>query len=131
MTFGFDYLTVFLPLFAQDAPPASPPPGGGLSVILLMVSFFFIFYWLFMLRPQQKQEEKHRKMLNSLEKNDRVLTVGGIIAAIHSVDKEKNEVVLKVDDSNGTKIKFHLSSIEMVFPKDKDKDKEGGDKTGK
>ncbi|MDR2441493.1 MAG: preprotein translocase subunit YajC [Planctomycetaceae bacterium] len=122
----FDDIIFFIPLFAQEAPPASQPSGGGFSVILLMLSFFFVFYWLFMLRPQQKQEEKHRKMLNSLEKNDRVLTVGGMIAAIHSVDKEKNEIVLKVDDSNGTKIKFHLTAIEMVFPKDKD-----GDKTNK
>ncbi|MDR3197024.1 MAG: preprotein translocase subunit YajC [Planctomycetaceae bacterium] len=118
----FAYMGYFIPLFAQDAPPATPPPGGGLTVILFMLPFFVIFYWLFMLRPQQRQEEKHRKMLNSLEKNDRVLTVGGIIAAIHSVDKEKNEIVLKVDDSNGTKIKFHLSAIDTVFPKDKDKD---------
>ncbi|MDR1270564.1 MAG: preprotein translocase subunit YajC [Planctomycetaceae bacterium] len=114
-----------IPLFAQEAPvspPASPPPGGGgFEIILFFLPFFVIFYWFFMLRPQQKQEERQRKMLNSLEKNDRVLTVGGIIATIHSVDKEKNEVVLKVDDSNSTKIKFQLSAVLMAFPKDNDK----------
>ena len=31
-------------------------------------------------------------MINSLEKNDRVMTVGGLIGVIHSVDKEQNEV---------------------------------------
>ncbi|MDR2704511.1 MAG: preprotein translocase subunit YajC [Planctomycetaceae bacterium] len=121
----FDFLTFFTPLFAQDAPvtpPATPPSGGGgFEMILFFLSFFLIFYWFFMLRPQQRQEDRQRKMLNSLEKNDRVLTVGGIIAAVHSVDKEKNEIVLKVDDSNGTKIKFHLSAITSVFPKDGDK----------
>ncbi|MDR0337134.1 MAG: preprotein translocase subunit YajC [Planctomycetaceae bacterium] len=122
----FNCIAFLTPLFAQDVPvtpPASPPPGGGFGVILFVLPFFFIFYWFFMLRPQQKQEEQQRKMLNSLEKNDRVLTVGGIIAAVYAVDKEKNEIVLKVDDSNGTKIKFQLSAVLTVFPKDKDNDK--------
>ncbi|MDR0704985.1 MAG: preprotein translocase subunit YajC [Planctomycetaceae bacterium] len=120
----FDCITFFTPLFAQNAPvaPPAPPPGGsGFGMILFFLPFFIIFYWFFMLRPQQRQEERQRKMWNSLEKNDRVLTVGGMIAAVHSVDKEKNEIVLKVDDSNGTKIRFHLSAITTVFPKDGDK----------
>jgi preprotein translocase subunit YajC len=121
----FDCLTFFTPLFAQDVPatpPVTPPSGGGgFEIILFFLPFFLIFYWFFMLRPQQRQEDRQRKMWHSLEKNDRVLTVGGIIAIVHSVDKEKNEIVLKVDDSNGTKIKFHLSAVTTVFPKDNDK----------
>ncbi|MDR1964451.1 MAG: preprotein translocase subunit YajC, partial [Planctomycetaceae bacterium] len=114
------------PLFAQAQnapanPPAAPPSGSGFEILVFMLPVFFILYWFFMLRPQQKQEDRQRKMLDSLDKNDRVLTVGGIIATIHTVDKEKNEVVLKVDDSNGTKIKFNTSAILTVFPKDTDK----------
>ena len=121
----FDFLTLFTPLFAQEAPPGGGGGGGagGLDMLMLMLPMLLIMYWFFMLRPQQKQEEKHRKMMDSLDRNDKVYTVGGMVGTIHSIDKEKNEVVLKVDDSNGTKIRFLLSAIAAPIPKDGDKDK--------
>ncbi|MDR3233147.1 MAG: preprotein translocase subunit YajC [Planctomycetaceae bacterium] len=110
-------------LFAQDAPAAAPQAApGGLDWLLYMLPVFLVFYWFFMLRPQQKQEDKHRKMIASLEKNVKVMTVGGIIGAVHSVDKEQNEVVLKVDDTNNIKMRFALTAILSVFPKDTPKD---------
>ncbi|MDR3182129.1 MAG: preprotein translocase subunit YajC [Planctomycetaceae bacterium] len=109
----------FLSLFAQDAPAAAPQAGpGGLDWLLLMLPLFLVFYWFFMLRPQQKQEEKHRKMVASLEKNVKVMTVGGILGTVHSVDKEQNEIVLKVDDAGNIKIRFALTAVLTVFPKD-------------
>ncbi len=124
----FVFFANFSALFADAAPPAVPaagqPQGDPWMSLLFMAPVILIFFWFFLLRPQQKQEEKQRRMIDSLEKNDRVLTVGGIIGLIHLVDKETNEVVLKVDDGNGTKIRFVVQAIAQVFPKDKDKDKE-------
>lgn len=120
----FDLLTLFVPLFAQDAPAggAAPPAGGGGEMMLMiMLPALLLMFWFFMIRPQQKQEEKTRKMIDSLDRNDRVYTVGGMVGTIHSIDKEKNEVVLKVDDSNGTKIRFLLSAIAAPLPKNNDK----------
>jgi preprotein translocase subunit YajC len=104
-------------LFANAA-EGQPPPGMDFFTQLLLFSpILLIFLWL-MMRPQQRQEEKQRKMIDSLEKNDRVMTVGGIIGAVHLVDKEHNEIVLKVDDGNGTKIRFVLSAVLNVLPKE-------------
>ena len=108
-------------LFAQAAEgPAGPaaPGQGTWDSLFLFLPLILIFFWFFLLRPQQKQEEKQRKMIDSLEKNDRVLTVGGLLGTIHHVDKERNEVVLKVDDGNGTKIRFVLSAVHTVLPKE-------------
>ena len=71
-----------------------------------------------MMNPQKKQEERLRKMLDSLEKNDKVMTVGGVIGTVHSIDKEQNEIVLKVDETNNTRMRFHLTAVNAVFPKD-------------
>lgn len=96
-----------------------PPASNGISEFLfIMLPAILIFYWFFMLRPQQKQQDQQRKMIDGLEKNDRILTVGGVIGTIHSVDKENNEIVVKVDDSNNTKIRFALGAVQMIFPKD-------------
>lgn len=116
-----DYINSFIPLFA-DAAPAAPGQGSEMNMMLfIFLPALLLMYWFFMLRPQQKQEETHRKMMDSLDRNDRVYTVGGLVGMIHSIDKEKNEVVLKVDDSNGTKIRFLLSAIAGKVPKDSEK----------
>ena len=103
-------------LFAEGAAP--PGDGGNMLFFFVMLPAIVILIWVFMMNPQKKQEEQRRKMLDSLEKNDRVMTVGGLIGTVHNVDKEQNEIVLKVDDANNTKIRFHLTAINTVFPKE-------------
>lgn len=70
----------------------------------------FIIIMVFMLfRAPQKQKQERKKLEQSLEKNDRILTIGGIIGTI--VDLKEDEVILKVDESNNTKIKVRRSAI--------------------
>ncbi len=121
-----DSFTHFTPaLFAQTAAQTTTGSNAGgdpLSMIFFMLPLILVFYWFFILRPQQKQEDKNRKMLEALDRNDRVYTVGGMVGTIYSIDREKNEVVLKVDDSNNTKIRFLLSAIAAPLPKDQAKE---------
>ena len=84
----------------------------------IMLPAVLLIIWLFMMNPHKKQEERMRKMLDSLEKNDRVMTVGGLIGTVHNIDKEQNEIVLKVDDANNVKVRFHLTAVSTVFPKE-------------
>jgi len=111
----------FLVLFAE-AVPAQPGGGEGSNMMffIIMLPAILLLMWFMMANPQKKQEERLRQMLNSLERNDKVMTVGGLIGTVHSIDKEQNEIVLKVDDSNNTRIRFHLTAINTVFPKDGD-----------
>ena len=48
-------------------------------------------------------------MVKALGKNDRVKTIGGIIGTI--VDIRDNEITLKIEESNNTKIKVVPSAI--------------------
>ena len=106
-------------LFAQASPGGDP---GTFPWIIVMIPAVVMIMWFLIVSPQKKQEERLRKMLGSLEKNDKVMTVGGLIGTVHAIDKEQNEIVLKVDDANNTKIRFHLTAVSTVFPK------EGSDK---
>ena len=107
-------------LFAQAQGPPQPEGGDGNNMFLFFIMFpaIIIFLWLFMANPQKKQAERLQKMLDSLEKNDKVMTVGGLLGTVHSIDKEQNEIVLKVDETNNTRVRFHLTAINTVFPKD-------------
>jgi preprotein translocase subunit YajC len=111
-----------LMFFAQAEPQVGGGGGDGIPWFLIMLPAVLIIMWILMVNPHKKQEERMRNLLNSLEKNDRVMTVGGVIGTVHSIDKEQNEIVLKVDDANNTKIHFHLTAVNTVFPK------EGSDK---
>jgi preprotein translocase subunit YajC len=91
---------------------------GNLMFFLIMLPALLILMWFIMVNPQRRQEERLRKMINSLEKNDRVMTVGGLIGTVHIIDKEQNEITLKVDEANNTKIRFHLTAVSTIFPKD-------------
>ena len=115
--FSHFHMSYSFMLFAQDAPVGDPFPW-----LLVMLPAVLVLMWFLMVSPQKKQEQRLRNMLNSLEKNDRVMTVGGLIGTVHSIDKEENEIVLKVDDANNTKVRFHLTAVNAVFPK------EGNDK---
>lgn len=92
----------------QDA-----PLGGFLSGPLpLFVLMGAIFYFV-MIRPQGKEKKRRQQMLNLLKKNDKVLTIGGIVGTVTTV--RDDEVTLKVDESSNTKITFSRSAIQRVM----------------
>jgi len=80
--------------------------GLVLNQIFLMFIIFGIFYFL-VSRPQKEREKEHQRMLNSLAKNDEVVTNSGIHGTIVNI-KDKT-VVLRVDDN--VKIEMEKSSI--------------------
>jgi len=100
-------------LLAQD-----PQPGGGGSgfgsifpaLALIMVVFYFM-----LIRPEQNKRKAHQALLNSLKKNDRVVTVGGIYGVVTNVQRDGDEVTIKVDESNNTKIRITFGSVARVI----------------
>ena len=57
-------------------------------------------------------------MVQSLQKNDRILTVGGIYGTV--VDIKDNEITIKVDESNNTKMRISRNAIADNMSKEKD-----------
>lgn len=106
-------MLALLDLLAQDAAPAD-----GRSIpfwanpIVLIIPFLIIVY-LIMVRPQRQEQRRREEMLRSIRKNDRVMTIGGIIGTVVSV--KDDEIVLKVDEANNTKLTFARSAIRQVL----------------
>jgi preprotein translocase subunit YajC len=71
----------------------------GVNPIVNLIPFIFIFiiFYFLLIRPQKTKEQEQRKMLEKLDKNDEVVTSGGIHGTIVNV-KEKS-VVLRIDDN--------------------------------
>ena len=83
-------------------------PGFGSTQLILLGLMLVVFYFLIFRGPRKKQQE-HKQLVQSLSKNDRVRTIGGIIGTV--VDIKGDEITLKVDESNNTKIKIVSSAI--------------------
>ena len=67
--------------------PQSSAAASPLIQFLPLVLIFIIFYFL-LIRPQKQKEKEHQKMLAGIDKNDEVVTLGGIHGTIVNV-KEK------------------------------------------
>jgi preprotein translocase subunit YajC len=85
-------------------------PNLGMANIFFLVFIFAIFYFM-LIRPQQKQQKKHLEMINNLNKNDEVVTIGGLHGTIINV-KEKT-FVIRVDDN--VKVEVDKSAISYVI----------------
>ncbi|MEW6199867.1 MAG: preprotein translocase subunit YajC [Planctomycetota bacterium] len=109
-------MTQLLLLLAQAAPTTQPVPPGGLEVFLKqffpLLLIIGVFWWI-MSRGRTKERQRYEQMLNALKKNDRVLTIGGILGTV--VDVRDDEVVLKVDEANNVKVRFTRSAIKTVL----------------
>ncbi len=94
----------------SNAPPSAAPTRGpqGYYQLVFIGVIILIMYFLVFREPKRKQKQ-HQKMVQSLKKNDKVRTIGGVLGTV--VDIRGDEIVLKVDESNNTKIRIVSSAI--------------------
>jgi preprotein translocase subunit YajC len=76
---------------------------------LLFIGGIFVVMYFILFREPRKRQRQQQQMIQSIKKNDKVRTVGGIIGIV--VDVKDDEIVLKVDESNNTKIRIMASAI--------------------
>jgi preprotein translocase subunit YajC len=101
---------VVLSLFVQSAPTSS------VLGFLPLLAVFAIFYFLLIL-PMQRQRKNQRKMLDSLENGNVVVTSGGIVGTIIAVEKSDDTLVLRVKPDN-VKIQVTRSAVSSLVPTD-------------
>jgi len=81
----------FGPAGASDAQgvteQAQAAPGGGFgSLIFLLV--VLVLMWVMLFLPQRRQEKKHKEMISSLKKGDKIVTSAGILGKIVSISND-------------------------------------------
>jgi preprotein translocase subunit YajC len=91
----------------------NPPAGNPLSQMLIMIVPLGLIIYFVMIRPQSRERKQREVMLSAMKKNDRVITIGGMLGTI--VNLKDDEVTLKVDESNNTKITFSRAAIQRVL----------------
>ncbi len=91
----------------------SAPTGGGPQTLFFGLIMAMVVFYVIMFRGSSKEKKERKAMLENLAKNDRVLTIGGIIGTVVAV--KGDEIVVKVDESTKTKMTFTRTAIQKVL----------------
>ncbi len=99
---------------AGEADGNDPPPGGlfGNPQVMLLMAGVLILFFVMSSRGRKKREGKHRDMLASLKKGDKVTSIGGICGTV--VEVKEDEITVKVDETNNVRMRFARWSIRGV-----------------
>ncbi len=89
--------------------------GGNQGMFIGLILMLVVFYGI-MLTSSRRDKKRRQEMLSAIKKNDRVMTIGGIIGSV--VTANESEVTLKVDESANVKITFIRSAIQRVLRED-------------
>ncbi|MBI3316251.1 MAG: preprotein translocase subunit YajC, partial [Candidatus Omnitrophica bacterium] len=68
--------------------------------------FLFVIFYFLIIRPQQKKQKEHADMIAKLQKNDEIITAGGVHATVISV----GDSTLTVRIADNVKIEIEKSS---------------------
>ncbi len=78
----------------------------GLAPILLM----FVAMWFILIRPAKKRQQQTQNMQSSLQRGDKVITIGGLHGVIDAI--EDTAITLKIADN--VRVKFDRQAIGRV-----------------
>ena len=82
--------------------------GANPLINLLPIILIFVIFYFMLIRPQQKKQKETQAMIANLKKGDKVVTSGGILGTVSSL--QDDYVVLAVGGSD-TKIEILKSAI--------------------
>jgi preprotein translocase subunit YajC len=90
-------------------------PSALLQFAPILLIFAIFYFLLFM--PMQKQKKQQQKMLSELKNGDEVLTTGGIMGTIVSVN-EDDTIVVRVKPDN-VKLQMARGAVSSLVNQEK------------
>jgi preprotein translocase subunit YajC len=101
-------------LLIQNAWAQAGAPAGdaGMINLIMLIVLFVVFYFL-LIRPQTKRVKEHKKMVESLEKGDEIITNGGLLGRITQL----GDSFIVVEVATNTEVKVQRQSVAAVMPK--------------
>ena len=79
---------------------------------IFLVAMFVLMYFL-LIRQQQKRAKDHKNLLKALKEGDEVVTNGGVVGKVNSVD----ESFATLEIAEGVVVKVQKQGINQKMPK--------------
>ena len=83
--------------------------GGGLIGSLLPLLLIIAVFYFFMIRPQMKKSKTEKQFRESINKGDRIVTIGGV----HGKIVEIQEATLIIEVEGGNKLKIEKTAVSL------------------
>ncbi len=95
--------------------------GGQASIWTMMMPILMIgvLFYVLMIVPEKKKRNEIAKMQGDLKKNDRIVTIGGILGVVVNAQSGSEKVTIRVDEANNTRLEVLRSSISRVLSDEK------------
>jgi preprotein translocase subunit YajC len=90
--------------------PQGQNGGGSMMSTVIMFGLIIVIFYFMILRPQQKKAKERTKLLESLQKGDKVITVGGVHGTVVGLDEKT--VLLQIADD--VKVKHERTAISTI-----------------
>ncbi len=103
-------------LLAQAGDAAQAPTTIGRILenpFTPIVGLFLLFYFIFIM-PERRRKAEEARLMSSLKKNDRIITIGGIHGTIVAAPQDSKVVTIKIDEAGNTRVKINRSAIAAV-----------------
>jgi len=96
----------------EDQPGGGAQPSLFSSPMFLVMIGVLVLFFVMSSRGRKKRESKHREMLASLKKGDKVTSIGGVCGTI--IEVKEDEITVKVDETNNVRMRFARWAIRGV-----------------
>lgn len=78
----------------------------GLESLIFLGLLIVVFYFM-LIRPQRRRVEAHRKLVESVQPGDEVVTIGGM----HGIVRALRDDNVEIEIASGTVVRFVKSAI--------------------
>ena len=98
--------------FAQGFGGFGGSGDAGWTGLLPIVLMFVLLYFM-LIRPQMKRAKEHKTMTEGLQKNDEVVTSGGVLGKITKV----GEAYITLEIASGIEVNVQKGAVQTLLPK--------------
>jgi preprotein translocase subunit YajC len=100
-----------LALSASAHAQAAQQPNPLMSMLPLVI--IFILFYFMLIRPQMKRAKEQKKMLESLQKGDEIVTASGQVGRVTKV----GEQYVSLEIADGVTTHVQKSAVQTLLPK--------------
>ena len=85
----------------------------GLLSMFPVIILLIIFMYLFIVRPQTKKIKDHKYLIDSLQKGDEIVTVGGVLGKIEKIADD----LIMVNIADNVNVIIQKKAISHIIPR--------------
>ena len=85
------------------------PNGQSPYMMLIMIGGMAVVFYFFFIRPQMSKSKEQKKFKESLQKGQKIITIGGI----HGRIVEIQETTVTIEVENSVRLRIEKSAVAM------------------